>query len=413
MDSSSFYSLLLKKLSYGSAADIVRAAAEFTGQHIVLLDPSYKVLASWPHELIGDPYWDAQQQYGYVPEENLHKIFENRCPDATFNGPTYITWSEVVCPRSASSIIHDGKLLGHISIYHTDKSVPEEDIQEFCSCLENVFRVFLLNNSLVTTASTTVMSALVSKVFTGQHISQAFRDEWKAISGDELKGGFLVATVSEQTLHKSILDLISTRLGNIHRYFAFAEIEKFGYILFYGIPSQNYLHSMLARLGDYLHGYRLHCGVSDMFNDIGDVQYHMYQGRKALKLGGQLVGSELLHAYGSLRTDIMLSYICENMESKNYMHPLFRYLREEDKLNGTQYYQTLSVYLDCMCDSAKAARSLFIHRNTLLYRINHIEEAYNCSMDDEKFLKDILLSHLACSFGERLGVCENSQVQTP
>lgn len=401
MDTTAYYNILLEKLLTGSVDDLIRVGAEFINQSIVLLDPSYKVLASWPHRKIGDPYWDAQQEFGFVPEDNLHKVFEARCPDATFQGPTYITWNDVVFPRSAASIQFNGMLLGHISVYHTDSAMSREDIQAACSCLEHVLKIFLTSsNSSVSAASSTVMSALVSRVFTGQHIDSLFRDEWKRLCGEELAGGFVVAAISPQSLHKSILDLLSTRLVNVHKYFAYAEFEKYGYILFYNISSQQHMQSITSKLGDYLHGYKLHCGISDLFENIDEVIPHMYQSRKAFELGLAGADGSLLHVYSQLRSDIVLSYVCKNMEVKNYIHPLFLALQSEDRANGTQYYRTLSVYLDCICDSAKAAKMLFIHRNTLLYRINHIEENYGCSMDDEKFVRDLLLSHMVCSFAQ-------------
>lgn len=410
MDTTAFYNLLLDKLTNDSLDELIRTAAEFTGQSVVLLDSGYKVLASWPHKKIGDPYWDAQQEYGYVPEENLRKIFESKCPDATFKGPAYIDWNDVVYPRSAASIIHNGLLLGHVSIYHTDSDKMQEDeLQAACSCLERVLKIFFLNNNHLSTASTTVMSALVSRIFAGQHINREFLDEWKNLCGDELKGSFAVVTVSQQKLHKSILDLISARLGNIHRYFAYAEIDKYGYILFYNVGSDGYFQSIMSRLRDYLYGYKLHCGVSELFDSIDNIRFHMYQSRKALKIGQIMNENEPLHAYGKLRTDIILSYVCESMDYKNYVHPLFTALKAEDEENGTQYYRTLISYLDCICDSAKAAKKLFIHRNTLLYRINRIEENYNCSMEDEAFVRDLMLSHMICDFRERMPACEISQ----
>lgn len=104
MDRAKIYDVLLDNLFANSLEEIVAAAAELLNQHIVVLDTSYKVLASWPHELIGDLYWDAQQKFGYVPEENIRMIFENKYPNATFEGISYVDWGNVNVPRCVATL---------------------------------------------------------------------------------------------------------------------------------------------------------------------------------------------------------------------------------------------------------------------------------------------------------------------
>lgn len=52
MDRAKIYDVLLDKLFANSLEEIVAAAAELLNQHIVVLDTSYKVLASWRHGLM-------------------------------------------------------------------------------------------------------------------------------------------------------------------------------------------------------------------------------------------------------------------------------------------------------------------------------------------------------------------------
>lgn len=49
-------------------------------------------------------------------------------------------------------------------------------------------------------------------------------------------------------------------------------------------------------------------------------------------------------------------------------------LAEIDRLRGTSHIETLRTFLDAGCDLTAAANALYIHRNTLRYRIQRIEE---------------------------------------
>lgn len=407
MDTIEFYNLLLDKLASNSIQGIVDAAADYLHQHITVLDLSYNVLAMHPREKIGDPYWDPQSEYGFVPEYNMKKIFENRYPDATFAGVSYITWGDIVYPRCVTSLLEKGKALAHVSIYHTDQSVSREEIISACSCMEHILRVYFLNNNRIATANGTIMSALVSKLFMGQQITQAYLDEWERSSGQPLRGNYFVVSISNDDIHSSILEFLSTRMGNLHSCSAFAELQKCNYILFYGIPNLRYMNDLADRLLDFVNSYKLHIGISAMFSELGHIETYMYQCRKALSIGRISEPDRKLHRFDELRTDIMFSYILSSMDKVNYTHPLFVRLREADVKNDTQYCKTLSVYLNCICDSAKASKELFIHRNTMLYRIKHIEETYNVSLSNEALVKDLMMSVWACEQKEKTpDICE-------
>lgn len=410
MNTVEFYNLLLDKLASNSIQGIVEAAAEYLHQHITVLDLSYNVLAIAPREPIGDPYWDPQSQYGFVPEYNMKKIFENKYPDATFAGTSYITWGDVVYPRCVSSLLDKGKALAHVSIYHTDLSVSREDIITACGCMDHILRVYFLSNNRISTSNGTIMSALVSKLFLGQQITQPYLDEWERSSGHPLQGNYFVVSISNEDLHSSILEFMSTRMTHIHSRCAYAELQKCNYILFYGIPDQRYMNDLMARLLDFVNSYKLHIGTSAMFSELGLIEAYMYQCRKALSIGRRTDPEHKLHRFDDMRTEIMLSYIILSMDKANYTHPLFVKLMAEDAKNDTQYFRSLLVYLDCICDSAKASKELFIHRNTMLYRIKHIEETYNISLNDAALMKDLMMSAWACTQKEKTpSLCEEPQ----
>lgn len=177
MDRAKIYDVLLDKLFANSLEEIVAAAAELLNQHIVVLDTSYKVLASWPHELIGDLYWDAQQKFGYVPEENIRMIFENKYPNATFEGISYVDWGNVNVPRCVATLQYRGKAMGHVSIYHTGQNLSVEEVREACACVEQVLKVFFINNNRIATSNNTVMSAIISRLFLGQSLSANLTEE--------------------------------------------------------------------------------------------------------------------------------------------------------------------------------------------------------------------------------------------
>jgi DNA-binding PucR family transcriptional regulator len=59
---------------------------------------------------------------------------------------------------------------------------------------------------------------------------------------------------------------------------------------------------------------------------------------------------------------------------EHYCHPALYILRQYDKINNTELYVTLNTYLEHKKNLRTTAEALFIHRNTLVYRINRIHQ---------------------------------------
>ena len=54
-----------------------------------------------------------------------------------------------------------------------------------------------------------------------------------------------------------------------------------------------------------------------------------------------------------------------------------------DKANGTNDFALLFVYLSCDCNISLTAKRLFMHRNTVIYHIDKIKEAFRLDFADK------------------------------
>ena len=81
--------------------------------------------------------------------------------------------------------------------------------------------------------------------------------------------------------------------------------------------------------------------------------------------------------------DLLPEQICESSLLK---------LCKIDEQKGTNYAKTLVCYLKNNCNSTHAANELFIHRTTLLHRLDKINELVSINFDDPAQKLMILLS---------------------
>ncbi|WP_084036933.1 PucR family transcriptional regulator [Haloechinothrix halophila] len=57
-------------------------------------------------------------------------------------------------------------------------------------------------------------------------------------------------------------------------------------------------------------------------------------------------------------------------------------LKESDRTQNTEYIATLRAYFEASCDRARAAQLLFVHRNTLRYRLCRIQDMCGLDLED-------------------------------
>ena len=69
------------------------------------------------------------------------------------------------------------------------------------------------------------------------------------------------------------------------------------------------------------------------------------------------------------------------MPVNNYMPKSLENMNAYDMENATEFLPTLKSYIFNLKNTKETASELHIHRNTLLYRINKIEELFGITLD--------------------------------
>ncbi len=149
-----------------------------------------------------------------------------------------------------------------------------------------------------------------------------------------------------------------------------------------------------AQISEILHGIAAETemlfGVSKLFTGITKMPIYTAQALDALKYGGRIEQAvtdfhdcglySILHAVDSDFT------MCS-------LHPLLFALRTFDRENETEYYGTLRVFLQYERSYLTASKALFVHRNTIQYRINKILELYPVDLNDPYEREYLLASY--------------------
>lgn len=92
------------------------------------------------------------------------------------------------------------------------------------------------------------------------------------------------------------------------------------------------------------------------------------------------------------------TFICHKLENNLPLSTLvdqrIQNLITYDKQYETKYYETLCMYISCQYSKQKTAESLYIHLNTVKYRLQQIEKLFDIDFEkDEKLIRLAMLVH--------------------
>jgi DNA-binding PucR family transcriptional regulator len=78
----------------------------------------------------------------------------------------------------------------------------------------------------------------------------------------------------------------------------------------------------------------------------------------------------------------MFRTVSETEDLSRYLHPALPKLASYDTENGTNLELTLHTYLKNSCSTTDTAKALYLHRNSVIYRLRRIEELCDIDLDD-------------------------------
>lgn len=126
----------------------------------------------------------------------------------------------------------------------------------------------------------------------------------------------------------------------------------------------------------------LYLSFGRIYESATDIRKSYYEARQALELCKKSTVRMKVSAYSELGIYRLLFKVNDTEEIRNFYHyhldPIIAY----DAQNHTELVNTLRQYLHCGCNISQTAQKLFIHRNTLLYRLNQIKDLLGLSLGD-------------------------------
>lgn len=137
----------------------------------------------------------------------------------------------------------------------------------------------------------------------------------------------------------------------------------------------------------------IYAGMSNCFQNLVELSDYYKQSLRAIELGVAEENAPNLFCYSNYYLEHLKTLFVQKESAKTFCHPKMQVLLEYDEKNGTELAKTLYLYLVHERNIAATSAAMFMHRNSIVYRIKRIESLVGSDFEDAAERQYLMLSY--------------------
>ncbi len=124
------------------------------------------------------------------------------------------------------------------------------------------------------------------------------------------------------------------------------------------------------------------CGIGRVAENVQGIPQSFREAQRAVEIGSRLFGEGKIHSFAQLGIYRLLFYLDGQSELSSFYQELLGPLLAYDAHHDGTYVKTLECYFQYNGNLSQTARTMHFHRNSLIYRLERIEEILGHSLED-------------------------------
>ena len=326
-----------------------------------------------------DPYWNYKDEYGSHPAiETVEYRDQNgeRIPELT-DSPTIV--QNVYGPGKPVIMLYNregGENIGVTGILQVNAELTRMNMQ-MASFIARIFAKayeFTAGDGICRPTVSTLTDCLDGRAVgkeNARRLQSLLPKRWRLLT---VKLLVRTDTIARQSLAGRLQNIGGIYLPVIHRDYVAALVDE----------------ACLPKINWNQYTFRDMClGFSMPETSVEQLQVCFRQCLFVLERADSAAGAFFCerYAYG-----YMLDVLRGHDTAREMIHPAVKQLSACDRESGSQLLPTLKTYLDSECSQTAASAALYIHPNTLKYRLRRIREETGLALEDPDELAYLRLS---------------------
>ena len=361
-----------------SDQEVVDRASILMGNPMFYLDESYRILAITKSlDFPGDEEWIHMSEKGYLSPKNARRMKESGDLDMLAPARTPVVYHSGIYPFSSviCNVWINGVFVTRLNVLCIDGNTSPPVVRACQLVAAHLSRILERSDRLSDRGPLqTVMADLLHGVQLSDDLLEHRMQAVPQLSGSLMQVFFADVRAKNDLQLASYYASLLKRLYPEESFLPLVWQEQL-LLLAYAHDEAGF-NALTVKLAHFFAAHHLRCGVSNPFRRLADLRGHYEQAAACLEEAG-----EGLYFY----RDIMLQQLLSHIPADRIpflISPDIHRLEEAQPLHSFSLVDTLKAYLECGCNLIRTAERLFLHKNTLLYRLNHIKGILRCDLSD-------------------------------
>lgn len=375
---------------------IIQVASEVLGNPVTLSDSSYRLLAYSNNFEVNDPIWNDLISLGYNSHEVVKKFNQQKIIEQINSNTMPIIVDTGIgenMRRILGKVVISGKIVAYIGVFEINHNISNDDIK-LSAILCSILACELEKDSTISSLTGTLYENLIINLIHG-----SIPDE-RALQ-QKLKSSYWVPLTNYYVMYIPIeknsparleIEYLRSYLERLSPYFKTVYINN-SIILLINFDKKGEIESLWRDISFLLSEHKLKAGVSFEFSKLDPLKYYYKQAKNAFIIGQEVFSKKIIYYFHDSYPLYLLSELNEDICLMHYCHKGILKLFEFDKRNSTEYFTTLYAYMNSLFSLTHTAKKLFVHKNTMLHRLERIKEISGIDSIEQEDIFKIYLTY--------------------
>ena len=388
-------SLLCRLPRAGSLQQLCDLTYEITGNPAFVSDMAHTILAYTKCVEIDDPLWRSKIIEGRLDRNNLkqdREVGSVHAGSGEQKKPVLVEDGFMPYPRIIKTLVRRGAAVGVFVVTAYSRPFSPEDLD-----LVDLISSFIVPRMEDERFSASEQSRTVENYFIkllgGPLPPERVRRQLEQLDYPPAPCIYVLSVClapGGELREPEEMSLLLQKFRAIHGCTAF--LYNSAIVCVYGADRDvTSWETQAPELTELLWRENLIAGVSRQVTDLSELRVYFLQAQSTEEIGLRLGRSDRFFCYDNMASFVMLQNIPrESLD--DYCHQRVQKLGAYDDAHGTELCVTLQVYLEQAKSLARTAELLYVHRNTVRYRINKCMELMNTDLEDGNEIFAFILS---------------------
>lgn len=388
---------LLCRLNHAdSLQELCDLIFEITGNPVFVSDLSHTILSYTKCVEIDDPTWQSN-----IVNANMDRnmLVQDRAVGSVMveasqaQRPVLVQDEYLPYPRIIKTLIHEGQAVGVMVLTAYLQPFDEESLELFDLLSSFTLSCFMQEHYHLTDRVNAVENFFIKLLEGNMMTSEQVENRFSHLN--YMPGTYTYLAVlcardgtgdfDRRDIHELVMDFSNCLPGQVFLYNTCLVCVYTGEqtVAEWSAPG-----SIFCQRLDH---WELIAGISRQITSFHQLREHYMQACAILEIGRRLKRNHGCYPFDTLSSFLLFDRIPSNQLS-DYCHRQILELWEYDRTHGAELCSTLQIYLEQAKSLARTADVLFIHRNTVRYRINRCMELLGSKLEDGNEIFSYILS---------------------